>query len=285
MIRATTLLATTSVTATRFDHPHEDVHLDPEREVAERWGIAFVEAGEFSVEANGRCIALRPGSIFLTRPDLEYRCRHQSETPDDICLAIGFAPAATREAEDSWITAGWVARRRPTPRLAMVHARLNDAVGLRDSFEMERWALASLSALEDDGAQRRPRGPYAVRPSDIEAVLAVCRSIDSAPEARRLIESRAGDLGMTGSRLTHLFRRYQGVSPHQYVVRRRLQRATEFLDEGLSVTESCYRAGFENLSHFVRRFRAALGTRPSMWRSLPLPERRRKVQAMLTPSR
>jgi AraC-like DNA-binding protein len=63
-----------------------------------------------------------------------------------------------------------------------------------------------------------------------------------------------------------------------------LTAAAELLDQGASVTESCWRCGFENLSHFCRTFQRGFGVRASRWRTLPLRERRRKVQALLSGS-
>jgi AraC-like DNA-binding protein len=65
------------------------------------------------------------------------------------------------------------------------------------------------------------------------------------------------------------------------VVRWRLAAAAALLDQGLGVSESCWRSGFENLSHFCRTFQRSFGARASTWRKLPLRERRRKVQAFL----
>lgn len=71
-----------------------------------------------------------------------------------------------------------------------------------------------------------------------------------------------------------------GAEPHQYVVRLRLAAAAELLDQGRGVSDSCWRSGFENLSHFCRAFQGAMGIRASRWHGLPLRERRRKVQAL-----
>ena len=272
------LHATPDLAVNRFDHPPHEVHLDPEEEVSNRWAIAFVRAGSFDLTLNGERRRLSPGSVFLSRPGLSFHCRHAEECPTDVCISVAFDPKAVSGSEHAWERAGWAARTSATPRLAYVDGRMVMATAGADRFEMERWAIAALMALESDSRRPDVRGPYAPRSNDVEAVIATCRTIEADPAARRSIADRARDVGLTSTRLTHHFRRYVGLSPHQYVVRWRLAMSAEFLDSGFSVSDSCYRAGFENLSHFCRTFHRAFGVRASHWASLPLGERRRKVQ-------
>jgi AraC-like DNA-binding protein len=262
----------------RFDHPPHEVHHDPDEEVASRWAIAFVRAGSFDVVLNGARHQLSNGSVFLQRPGLEFRCQHGDLCPTDVCISIGFDPAAVVDAEHAWARAGWMARSSATPRLAYVDGRMAMAAAGGDRFEVERWALAALTALEWDTQDPLARGHYAARGVDVDAVITICRAIETDPMSRHSIAHRARDVGLTSTRLTHYFRRYVGVSPHQYVVRWRLAFSAELLDSGLGVSQSCYRSGFENLSHFCRTFQRTFGVRASAWRMLALTERRRKVQ-------
>jgi AraC-like DNA-binding protein len=284
--RYTTLLETPDLSLRRFDHPPHEAHEDPDEEVSQRWTIAFVRSGAFEVVASDemRCGVrqrLVAGSVLLTHPGQRLRCRHDEEWPDDVCLSIAFRDAVASGAEYAWARAGWMARERPTPRLALVQRRLARAGSAADPFDTERWALAALTALESDSLDARARGHYMARARDIELVMAACREIEREPEAHTSIAARAKVLGIDGGMLTRAFRRYLGVSPHRYVIRCRLVAATRRLDEGASVSDAALGAGFENLSHFCRSFRRTLGARPSAWRSLAPAERRRKVQAIL----
>ena len=233
----------------------------------------------------GRSHQLAKGSVLLSRPGLEFQYTHADACPDDVCLAVEFDPGAVTGSEHGWASAGWAARLTPTPKLAYVERRLAAAAGAGDQFESERWALAALSALVADSRDARARGHYTVRPHEVDLVVAACRVIEADPTRRRSVAARARDLGLTSPRLTHAFRRYLGVSPHQYVIRHRLAASAALLDQGSSVSDSCWRSGFENLSHFCRSFQHAFGVRASTWRRLSLPEKRRKVQAFLGRSR
>lgn len=283
MNRYEILHSTTDVSVNRFDHPPHEVHHDPEVEVATRWVIAFVRAGSFDVVLDGARRRLSEGSVFLQRPGLEFRCQHADQCPTDVCISVAFDPTAVSGAEQMWERGGWLARTSAPPRLAYVDGRMANAELRGDRFELERWALAALTALESDTRNSIARGHYAARRADVDAVIAICRAIETDAASRRSIADRAREVGLTSTRLTHYFRRYVGVSPHQYVVRRRLAVSADLLDSGLSVSDTCYRSGFENLSHFCRTFQRTFGVRASTWRTLPLRERRRKVQDLTRP--
>ena len=273
---STTLLDAADLTVSRFDHPPHEVHDDPDREEGGHYGIAFVQEGCFGIGTAW----LHPGAVLLTQPGVAVACRHDSSYPTDVCIAVRYNEAAAAPFAHAWARAGWQSRRRPTPRLAMVQRRLAIAIDAADDFAVERWSLGAVMALAAESQDARARGAYAPRAADIDAVVACCRAIEQDPTSRQLVAERARAVGLSSTRLTHQFRRYLGVSPHQYVLGWRLAAATELLDQGCSVSESCWRSGFDNLSHFCRSFLRALGVRPSSWRTLALPERRRKVQAM-----
>jgi AraC family transcriptional regulator len=63
------------------------------------------------------------------------------------------------------------------------------------------------------------------------------------------------------------FKATVGQSPHQYVVKRRMERAKVLLSvTGLPVAEVAYRVGFANQSHFTAQFRKIIGITPKQYR-------------------
>lgn len=62
---------------------------------------------------------------------------------------------------------------------------------------------------------------------------------------------------------SRLFKQATGVSPHQYVIQQRVNRAKQLLLHGeLSVAEVAYQVGFANPSHLSRHFRRIMGVSP-----------------------
>ena len=181
MNRYQLLFATPDVSVSRFDHPPHEAHDDPDEEVATRWAIAFVQSGSFDVVQGRRCVRLQRGSVFLSRPGFIFSCSHHEECPSDVCLSIGFEPRNVVGSEHAWARAGWAVRRSPTPRLAYVDQRIRDAAAGGDTFQLERWALAALTALEADADEGMTRGRYAARGTALDAVVATCRTIETGP--------------------------------------------------------------------------------------------------------
>ena len=199
MNRYELLFATPDLSVSRFDHPPHEAHDDPDEEVATRWAIAFVQSGSFDVVQGRRCVRLQRGSVVLSQPGFMFSCSHHEQCPTDVCLSIGFEPPNVAGSEHAWARAGWAVRRSPTPRLAYVDQRIRDAAADGDTFQLERWALAALTALEADADEGMTRGRYAARGTALDAVVATCRTIETDPAARRSIADRARDVGLNSA--------------------------------------------------------------------------------------
>lgn len=60
-----------------------------------------------------------------------------------------------------------------------------------------------------------------------------------------------------------LFKQIYGVTPHQFLMRKRISSAQELLREGrLSITEVCFEVGFHSLPSFVSLFKRVTGQTP-----------------------
>lgn len=78
----------------------------------------------------------------------------------------------------------------------------------------------------------------------------------------------ANELGMSQYYFCHLFKRSTGISPHQFLIRQRVERAKHLLKQPertiLSVALEC---GFAHQSHFARYFRQHTGVNPNQFRN------------------
>jgi AraC family transcriptional regulator len=89
--------------------------------------------------------------------------------------------------------------------------------------------------------------------------------LDSKLDGREL----ARIAGMSRSRFHRSFSKVVGVSPHRYVVQRRLIRARELLaTTQVSLTEIALILGFADHSHFSHRFQEFIGMTPREFRRL-----------------
>jgi AraC family transcriptional regulator len=79
----------------------------------------------------------------------------------------------------------------------------------------------------------------------------------------------ANELGMSQYYFCHLFKRSTGISPHQFLIRQRVERAKLLLKQPeRTVASIAIECGFANQSHFARCFRQCTGVNPNQFRKL-----------------
>jgi transcriptional regulator GlxA family with amidase domain len=77
------------------------------------------------------------------------------------------------------------------------------------------------------------------------------------------VASMAAVAGLSKYHFLRLFQATYGITPGEYLSRRRIERAQDLLRAtNLTVTEVCYAVGFSSLGSFSRRFRAVVGESP-----------------------
>lgn len=86
------------------------------------------------------------------------------------------------------------------------------------------------------------------------------------PEIARSIEDIARAVAISPSHLTRQFEAVFGVTPHQFRIQTRLERARDLLAAGEhSVTDVCMEVGFSSLGSFSGLFTRRVGMAPSLY--------------------
>jgi len=76
-------------------------------------------------------------------------------------------------------------------------------------------------------------------------------------------------VGMSQYYFSKLFKMSTGTTPHQYVMRERVERAQQHLREGqMPLAQVATQVGFETQSHFTSVFRRLVGTTPKHYRDM-----------------
>lgn len=76
------------------------------------------------------------------------------------------------------------------------------------------------------------------------------------------LDDMAKVAGLSRYHFLRTFTASQGISPHAFLLNRRLQLAKTALKNGAQITEAALKAGFYDQSHLSRRFKAAFGITP-----------------------
>ncbi|WKE65164.1 AraC family transcriptional regulator N-terminal domain-containing protein [Gallaecimonas kandeliae] len=98
-------------------------------------------------------------------------------------------------------------------------------------------------------------------------LLAAMAHLKASPGQPLDMERLSREACISKAQLYRLFRQELGLTPGEYQQQLRLDQARQWLSEGLmSVTEVAFELGYQSLSHFSRRFKAATGLSPGRYR-------------------
>ena len=103
-------------------------------------------------------------------------------------------------------------------------------------------------------------GPYGQETGELDPrIKKAIALLKESPDKKIKIESVARHIGLSESRLIHLFTHQVGVPPRRYALWLRLLDAIDEIVEGASFTDAAYAAGFSDSAHLSRTFRKMFG--------------------------
>ena len=187
------------------------------------------------------------------------------------------------------VGASVAANRVPGVRAALCNDAFSAHLGAKN--EGMNVLVLAVHSLEGDLAQE-------IVDAYLSATLAPIEVVGGLPPRRlqrvfsHIRENIARDLsvselaqvvGMSQYYFSKLFKTSTGTTPHQYVMRQRVERAQELLREGgTALVEVTKRVGFETQSHFTSVFRHLVGVTPKRYREMhqaPVVEMERQETA------
>ncbi|MDH6477704.1 AraC-like DNA-binding protein [Paenibacillus sp. PastH-2] len=123
------------------------------------------------------------------------------------------------------------------------YASIKDSSSYRSFFMqlMELFRLEVQAAFEDS------------RIRDLIQLMKDCR------DSEHSVGMYANQLGLSGSRLAHLFKQHTGTSLSGYIVLHKLQKAVYLIFNGTPITDAAMAAGFDSPSHFAATSKRMLG--------------------------
>lgn len=89
--------------------------------------------------------------------------------------------------------------------------------------------------------------------------------IDASFTENPTLDTIAREVGLSRFHFLRLFKTSTGISPHAYLIQRRLDYAKTLIQQGCSLAQAAHEAGFADQSHLTRRFKAAYGITPGQY--------------------
>jgi AraC family transcriptional regulator len=226
--------------------------------------LSYVRSGSLRYQALGRTFDLVAGAILIGRPGVDYVCTHEGAGGGGECLSFRLGPAlAELTCDRAMRHVGCV----PPVAELMVLGQLAQAAAKREvDVGLDEVGFLFASRLRETlsgNASHVARGTATDRKRAIDAAAWIEAHCDEAVD----LEMAAGLAGIGSFHFLRTFSKVLGVTPHQYLVRCRLQRAARLLVEDTrSISEIALDVGFGDLSNFVRTFRRASGLSPQRFR-------------------
>ena len=81
------------------------------------------------------------------------------------------------------------------------------------------------------------------------------------------IEEIAQICGVSCTYLSRMFQKNLSCTPNEYLNRLRIAEAKYLLSTGSSITDACYRSGFNNYTYFISKFKSLTGLTPAKFKS------------------
>ena len=240
-------------------------HCNPDYAIARRefpfYVLEYVRSGQGSLRLDRRQHALRPGMVYAYAPTTH--CEIHTDPRDPMVKYFlgltgtgvasrlrrcGVPPgSACQLAAHAEVTSVLEDLVREGQRSGMLARRICATL-----FELLLLKIEDTSTLASHGSEPAR-----------EAFLRCKALIDAEAERLGTLEEVACAAGVEASSVCRWFRRYQGSSPYQYLLRRKMNLAAEYLVEhGGLVKEVAQRVGFSDPYHFSRAFKSVHGVAP-----------------------
>ena len=134
-------------------------------------------------------------------------------------------------------------------------------------------AYAALTNGHDDAAEERLFllvaglicGASGSAPVSNRQFANVRARIDDDPTGRHPLDELARDVGASRFQTLRGFTQLTGLTPHAYVVQRRLDAARSMIRRGTALADAAVAAGFADQSHFHRSFTRRYGLTPGAY--------------------
>jgi AraC family transcriptional regulator len=245
-------------------------------QTADDWHVVKIvlRSMNFRLLAAGRTVhdgVVRPGMFHVTEPATPVRCLFRGpydvlhlHVPNNLIAECGRGMPRHQMAT-------LFSHANPTrdPRVERLGRALLEADQVGGSFGPLYADCISIAIVARIVASACRVAPFE-RPKVAElARWRLKRAIDYV-EARLAEPVSLADLasasGLTRMHFAAQFRAATGLRPHEYLLRRRIERAQEMLGTGMSVVDVALSVGFQTQSHFTSVFKRFVGQPPRAWR-------------------
>lgn len=238
-----------------------------------QWSLGAVTAGESTFHYRQANHHVHAGSLVLMNPEWVHACNPIANQPwayrmlyVDIDWLTKLRHEAGLIASPCWqdiSTAVITTPRWYTGYLRMTNILLASQRNLYDKQNAARaYLLALMHHLSAQPTQQRP--PPSV-------LLELATYLDEHASDKVSLDTLCARSGYSPGHLIRAFKQYFNLTPHAYLINRRIQLGQRALKQGEPIADAALRTGFSDQSHFQRTFKRLVAATPHQYRH-PLVE-------------
>ncbi len=240
-----------------------------------QWSLGAITGGMSTFCYRDDQYQVRAGDLVLMNPEWVHNCNPIDGQPWAYLMLY---------VDTEWLTdMRYRAGLLPAPRwqdieIAMIsdsdwyqrYYRLAECLldASRDLLEKQTEVVAFLSdlmhELSSQTVETRPEAP--------DTLKALAAYLDRHVAEDVSLEMLCDYSGYSAGHLIRAFRQHFGLTPHAYLINRRVQFGRHKLQGGAAIAEVAQDAGFADQSHFQRTLKRLMAATPNQYRKAALPE-------------
>ncbi|MGS2743815.1 helix-turn-helix domain-containing protein [Halomonas sp. LS-001] len=233
------------------------------------WSVGAVTSGRSTFCYRESTYAIRAGDLVMMNPDWVHACNPVENQPWAYLMLYVDAQwlAGLRYQIGVLETPSWVDIETAVISTPALYAHYCDmAACLLDqqrSISEKHTALTGflttlMLALAHETRASRPQPPEGLRAA--AAYLEVNAAVDVS------LDTLCQLTGYSAGHLIRAFKQHYGLTPHAYLINRRVQLGQRALKQGESIADSALLAGFNDQPHFQRTFKRLVAATPNQYR-------------------
>jgi AraC-like DNA-binding protein len=237
----------------------------------ETFSIGAITAGQSTYLNGSRCSHIRRGSVVIINPETVHACNpikgerwaYQMLYIDTLWLGqlqreLGYS------ASGDFVPFGAIHTRNPAIHLALI--KLHDVVvsAKTDMLAKHSTAIEFFMLLQRTLDQKSHQTCSSPKPH-----ASLQRAADYIHEyclEPLTLDTLSAVADLSASYLIRAFKEQYGMTPHAYLINRRIQLSRQWLRQGQPPAEVAIAAGFADQAHFHRAFKRHLSATPGHYR-------------------
>ncbi len=233
-----------------------------------QWSLGAITGGESSFQYREDYYHVHAGSLVLMNPDWVHTCNPINDQPWSYLMLYVDTPWLTRLRHEAGLlpTLEWQDIATPVlvdPEQFDAFCALGESLldPARDLLDKQLCVVEFLSGLmatvTGEGVLTPQVGTGNLQP--------LADYLDQHCTEELSLDALCERSGFSPGHLIRSFRQQFGMTPHAYIVNRRIQYGQRRLRAGVDIAEAALQAGFSDQSHFQRTFKRLVAATPGQY--------------------